>query len=125
MTDSYLLECARIFQSYSRWENAQHVYAEILKKNVRSPEALLGLGICLYRKQNWKAARSCFTAYGQLSGNKEFVLWVGSCYVKSGDKTQARQAFVETLGDALSIRKMMSSAKDIPQDVIDSLTGLF
>ena len=91
----YLQMNAEILLASEEYVLARNVFSFLLKDNLREPNALKGLGICLFRTGQIAAARKCFKALWELLGKEEALLWLGQCSVSEKNDDQALEYFTK------------------------------
>jgi tetratricopeptide (TPR) repeat protein len=117
----YLLDCADLFLRFNQFKKAREIYGQILKIDIRHLSALKGLGICLYREKNWDAARKCFKAYAELSGELDGKVWLNSCFLLNGETEKAKVFFQTNLESQFTTNPQLTPLTEVPSDVLDSL----
>lgn len=85
----FLLRNAEVLLAAEEWLLARHVYSLLLQRDIRDPDGLKGLGICLFRVGDRKSARKCFTALWDVHRRDDALLWLGLCYASGGETEKA------------------------------------
>lgn len=75
-----LLENATVLLENREYLLARHLFSAVLKRNLKEPEALKGLGICLLRLGEPGAARKCFRALWDLFGAPPAAFFIAQCF---------------------------------------------
>lgn len=72
---------------------ARNLYSYILKKEIKNPLGLKGLGICLFNLGDLNAAKKCFNALIEVHSNPEGLALLGICFVKENNDLAAYESF--------------------------------
>ncbi len=72
---------------------ARNLYSYALKKEIKNPAALKGLGICLFSLGDTTAAKKCFNALIEVHSYLEGHALLGICLVKENNDLNAYDAF--------------------------------
>jgi Flp pilus assembly protein TadD len=89
----YLLSNASLLLDNREFVLARNLYSYLLKRNIRDPEALRGLGICLYRLGEITSAKKCFRALWEVHHPPEAAFWLGMCHIANKEDRLAVESF--------------------------------
>ncbi len=81
---------------------ARNVFSYLLEHNLKDPDALRGLGICLFRLGETISSRKCFRALVELFQSDEASYWLGIGYQAEG-KDAAAVTHFEAIKNAGSL----------------------
>lgn len=81
LTENYLLQNAKLLLEEKEFILARNLFSFVLKKNLKEPQALRGLGICLSRLGQTASAKKCFRALWELYQESDALLELGMCYI--------------------------------------------
>jgi tetratricopeptide (TPR) repeat protein len=93
----YLLSNAALLVDNRDFVLARNLYSYLLKQNIRDPQALKGLGLCLYRLGETTSSKKCFRALWEIHKVPEALFWVGMCHISNKDDRVAVETFRQIL----------------------------
>lgn len=92
-TNEDLLENAAVLLKNREYLLARHLFSAVLQKNIKQPEALEGLGICLLRLGDPAASRKCFRALWDIFGEQKAAIWLAQTFASERDDLLALEWF--------------------------------
>lgn len=92
-TSDDILENAALLLQNREYLLARHLFSAVLKKNIKEPEALHGLGICLLRLGDPTSARRCFRAMWDMFGEPKAAFWLAQCFSSEKEDLLALEWF--------------------------------
>lgn len=92
-TSEDLLENAAVLLRNREYLLARHLFSAVLQKNIKQPEALEGLGVCLLRLGDPAASRKCFRALWDIFGEQRAAIWLAQTFASERDDLVALEWF--------------------------------
>jgi len=89
----YLLKNAEILRQSGEYILARNLFSFALSLNLREPDALRGLGICLFRTGDYTSAKKCFRAFREIDGRPESHFWLAQCAIAEKNDVEAIELF--------------------------------
>jgi len=74
---------------------ARNLYSYVLKKEIKNPRALKGLGTCLLNLGDTPAAKKCFNALVEIHNLVEGHALLGLCFIKENNDHSALDSFTK------------------------------
>lgn len=91
--EASILSKARLLLHNQDFLLARNLYSFILKKDIKHPEALKGLGQCLLNLGDTTAARKCFNALIEIHKSVEGLALLGICFIRENKDVNAFETF--------------------------------
>jgi tetratricopeptide (TPR) repeat protein len=88
-TTEYILESAGLLLKSGDFLLARNLYSYVLKKDLKDPTALKGLGTCFLRLGEVGSARRCFKALWELFHKEDSLLFLAQCSIQEKDDRSA------------------------------------